>query len=143
MEIEDIFGTWHLLSIYSENEQGKRHYHFGKDAIGRLSYHPDGYMSALIMRLNRSRFSGKDIDAGSPEEIQEAFEGFEAYGGRYTIDLDAGTVIHHVDIARSPSWENTDQLRYFTLANGILSISTPLMQFGGDIWRVHVKWEKR
>ena len=78
MVIDDLLGIWHLLSIYSENKQGKRSYHFGKDAVGRLAYHPEGYMSALIMRANRRRFSGEDIDAGTPEEIREAFESFEA-----------------------------------------------------------------
>ena len=143
MVIENLYGTWHLLSIYSDNEQGDRDYHFGKDAVGRLTYLPDGYMTALILQLNRPRFSGAEIDAGSPAEIRKAFEGFEAYGGKYTLDLDAGTVTHHVDIARSPSWENTDQLRHLTLLDGILKISAPPMNFGGDIWKVQVQWEKR
>ena len=35
MSSREIFGIWHLISIYAENEQRERNYHFGKDAVGR------------------------------------------------------------------------------------------------------------
>lgn len=143
MSVEELYGLWHLVSIYSVNDRGDVNHHFGKDAVGRLAYHPEGYMNVIIMRPGRRKLSGDGIGEGTLEEIAEAYDGFEAYSGRYKVDHDAGTVIHHVDIARSPSWEGTDQLRHFSIRNGVLKIHTPPMEFGGGTWSVHVAWEKR
>ena len=144
MKVSNLHGTWNLTAIYSESESGARSYHFGKDAIGRLTYCPDGYMNAFIMQKKRPAFDGGKIDEGTPEEIRNAFQSFDAYSGRYTVDISRGTVVHHVDMARSPTWIGLDLVRHFKLSADRLSIYTD--RFFSDAQDenivVFVEWEK-
>jgi hypothetical protein len=143
VNLDQLYGTWQLISIYAENPQGESKFPFGEDACGRLTYNRDGYMSAFLTRKTRNRFSGRGIDGGSAAEIKQAFESFDAYSGRFAVDLDAGVITHHIDIARSPSWVGTKQLRYFKFIDGILSIYTPPLHYDDQDWVVHVSWQKR
>ena len=86
MEGISIVGRWKLISIQAENPEGNVRYPFGEDPFGMLLYDADGYMSLLIMRRNRSKFASDDMLGGTPEEIKEAFEKFEAYCGTYEIE---------------------------------------------------------
>ncbi len=124
MTTTDLYGVWHLISIYAENQEGKRNYYFGEDASGRLTYHSEGYVTAFLTRKGRRPLS-KGIAEGTLEEIKEAFDGFEAYSGKFSVDFDAGIVTHHVDLARLPAYEGSDQVRYFKIEDGVLSIYTP------------------
>jgi len=68
MKIENLHGIWNLVSIYGEAKDGKRNYYYGEDAIGRLTYLPDGYMTVFLMRPGRGKLSG-GIE-GTPEETE-------------------------------------------------------------------------
>ena len=48
---EKAVGVWTLVSYQSQDEEGNIIYPFGKDATGFIMYHPEGYMSAQLMRL--------------------------------------------------------------------------------------------
>ena len=144
MKDSGLHGTWNLKAIYSESRSGERKFHFGKDAIGRLIYTPDGYMNAFIMQKDRPVFAEGKIDQGTPEEIRSAFQSFDAYTGKYTINVSEGTVVHHVDMARSPTWIDLDLVRHFNLSNHALSIYTDefYSDAQGENIIVYVEWEK-
>ena len=144
MKMSDLHGTWNLKSIYSQSKSGNQNFHFGKDAIGRLTYTTDGFMHAFIMKRDRPTFEGGGIDEGTSEEIRSAFQDFDAYSGRYTVDMSDGTVVHHVDMARSPVWIALDLVRHFKIEGQILKIYTDeffLDSQGQDIV-VFVEWER-
>ena len=144
MKASQLHGTWNLKSIYSEFGSGLRDFHFGEDAIGRLIYTPDGFVNAFIMRRDRPAFSEGKIDAGTPDEIRSAFQSFDAYSGRYSLNLTEGVVIHHVDMSRSPAWTGLDLVRHFRLEDNTLSIYTDKFYSdsqGEDIV-VFVEWER-
>ena len=113
-------------------------------AIGRLTYSPDGYMNAFIMQKTRPAFAEGKIDEGTPVEIRKAFQSFDAYSGRYTVNISEGTVVHHVDMARSPAWIGLDLVRHFDISNHALSIYTD--RFYSDAQDedivVFVEWER-
>lgn len=137
----DLHGIWTLIEIYGEREDGERAYPFGRDAVGRLTYHPDGRMSAFIARSNREKFIG-DVGQPSDAEVRAAFESFEAYCGTYTVDADRGLVVHHVEIARLPDYEGTDLVRHFVLDGDTLVIRSAPFDFGGSPVVVHVAWNR-
>jgi hypothetical protein len=142
MTIQDLYGIWHLISFYAENQVGERNYYFGEDASGRLIYHPEGYVTAFLMRKGRRSLSN-GVAEGTLAEIKEAFDGFEAYSGKFSVDFDAGIVTHHVDLARLPAYEGSDQVRYFKMEDGVLSIYTPPVVIDDQEWVFYIKWEKR
>lgn len=142
MTAEDLIGIWKLLTCYSQNAEGGRSYYFGEDATGRLTYLDNGLMSVLVQRRGRRKFAG-DLGQGTPEEIKEAFDGFDAYCGSYSLDLNAGIVTHHVEIARHPNYVGSDQVRYFTLSGGLLSIRTAPFRLDGEEVVFYLDWQKQ
>ena len=47
--LEQVIGTWSLVSYQSTDKDGNVIYPLGEDAKGFIMYNPDGYMSAQIM----------------------------------------------------------------------------------------------
>ena len=76
-------------------------------------------------------------------EVKEAFEGFDAYCGTYSIDDQAGCVIHHVEVSRFPNWEGSDLKRYYRHRDGELTLTTEPTYALGQEWVIHVVWRRR
>ena len=74
------------------------------------------------MQKDRPAFASDEIDEGTPVEVKEAFESFDAYSGKYSVDFVANTVTHHVDMARSPTRVGSDLLRHYKIEDGNLRI---------------------
>ncbi len=79
---------------------------------------------------------------GTPEEIKQAFEGFDAYAGTYEFDEASGTATHHAEVARFPNWEGTSQLRYARLVDGSLHLGTPPISALGQEWVLSLVWRR-
>lgn len=141
MPIEELHGIWELVTIYGETEDGARQYPFTEHPSGRLTYHPEGYMSAFISSPDRPMFSG-DARQGTLEEIVAAFHSFEAYAGSYKVDPEQGIVTHYVTMARLPHYENADLVRYFTLDGDLLKIRSAPFQYQGQTVVVYANWRK-
>ena len=99
-------------------------------------------MAAVLMRSGRPKFASGDPLGGTPEEIKQAFEGFDAYAGTYEIDGASGTVTHHAEVARFPNWEGTPQVRYARLVDGSLHLGTPPILALGQEWVVSLVWRR-
>lgn len=112
-------------SLDMKSLEGEVFHPYGEAPQGMLIYDASGYMSVVLMRPGRPKFLGGDPLSGTAEELKEAFEGFDAYSGRYEVDLEKGIVTHHLEACRFPNWEGTDQVRYFELSGDRLVLSTP------------------
>jgi hypothetical protein len=99
-------------------------------------------MYVLVQNPARRKFAG-DLGQGTPEEIKEAFKGFDAYCGTYSVDIAAGIVTHHVEIARHPNYVGSDQVRYFTLQDDLLSIRTAAFQMNGEETVFYLDWRRQ
>jgi hypothetical protein len=117
-----------------KSDTGKTVYPYGKNVFGILVYTPGGHMSALLMDPERKKFASDDLKSGTVEEIQQAYEKFDAYCGTYTIDAEKRTVTHHVQGAKFPNWVGTDQARYFELKGDRLYIRATL-KVKGKNWQ--------
>ena len=137
----NVVGTWKLISAKAENPKGDVIYPYGEDPFGMLMYDINGYMSVLIMQPGRSKFGSGDMFAGTPEEIKEAFEGFDAYCGTYEVNVKKETVIHHIRGSQFPNWVGTDQLRYFKFSDNRLILKTPPIPSLETEWVVSLTWE--
>jgi hypothetical protein len=118
-----------------KTESGKRIYPYGEKLFGMLIYTPGGYMSALLMNPDRNKFASNDPKGGTPEEIKQAYEKFDAYCGTYTVDENKGTVTHHVEGAKFPNWVGTYQVRYFELKGDRLQIKATI-EIEGENWYI-------
>jgi hypothetical protein len=94
------------------------------------------------MRRDRPHFASGDLVEGTPEELKVAFEGFDAYCGRYTLDGAKGTVTHHVLASKFPNWVGTEQVRYATVSGGTLDLRSPSLMARGEAWIVSLVWQR-
>ncbi len=81
---ELIIGTWRLVHSVELQPDGRRHYPFGEDAIGYITYTDAGVMSVQISRRRRTKAAG---DASIHTD-------YLAYFGQYEVDLQNEMVIH-------------------------------------------------
>jgi hypothetical protein len=64
-----------------------------------------------------------------------------AYAGRYSVE--AGKVIHHVDISWNEVWTGTDQIRVFEVNGNTLTLSTHARDPASDTEAHYaLVWEK-
>lgn len=142
MQSHDLHGTWPLKSFQAIGADGTVHKLGGDSPQGFLTYTPSGYMSAVSSRSGRSKFASGDAGGGTPEEIKEAFEGFEAYAGTYEFDEASSTATHHVKVARFPNWEGSAQTRHLSLVGGELTIKPDPIFYLGQTWEVTLVWSR-
>lgn len=142
MHSEDLVGTWLLESFTAKSSNGVEVFPFGDSPSGLLIYTASGHMAAVVMSSGRSKFASDDIRGGTPEEIKQAFEGFDAYAGTYQLDEEHGTVIHYVEVARFPNWEGTAQARFAKLIGSNLLLDTPPVTAFGQEWVASLAWRR-
>lgn len=130
MKKEKLIGTWKFESMKLGTEKGEVIYPYGEKLFGMLIYTQSGYMSVLLMNPDRKGFSSDDPLGGTPEEIKEAYKGFDAYCGTYTVDEEKGTVTHHVEGSKFPNWVGTKQVRYFKFSDDKLLLYATLKAKG-------------
>ena len=123
MDVVDQFiGTWHLVKWTGISAAGEEFYPFGESALGQILYDANGHVLVEIMKKERKLFASNDFMQGSVEEILDAYNGFVAYCGTYTIDVAAKKVIHHIHISSFPNWVGQDQVRYYDFQEGFLTL---------------------
>ena len=138
---EGLVGTWRFVSMEARSPEGQIIYPYGENIFGRLIYTADGFISVLLMNPDRPRFGSNDPMAGTPEEIEAAFRGFDAYCGTYTIDEERATVTHHIQASKFPNWIGTDQVRSFELRDGRLILKADI-DTHGKTWKFQAALER-
>lgn len=144
MTLEAAFvGAWRLVSCESRDASGEVRYPFGEQPAGQLFYDGAGNMSAQLMRTRRARFAAGDPGLGTDDEVRDAFNGYVAYFGTYSVDESNGAVTHHVSGASFPSWIGVNLVRYYTFDDGgRLRLSTPPTEAGGRSLEYVLLWER-
>lgn len=120
---ENIIGTWDLVSLFAESKEGETWLFYGENPVGMLNYTAVGTMTVLLMKQGRPAFSG-DLNDPTAEELHEAFFGFDAYCGTFSLDPHENKITHHISASRLPNWEGSDQVRYYQLDGDDLTISS-------------------
>jgi len=133
IEVEELYGTWKLVSYTARSESGEEARTFGQAPSGILNYGRDGRMFAMVVKDERLK-----VDASrEPTDTEAAglFHTMAAYGGTFTVAGDR--VTHHVDISWNGSWTGTDQVRTFRIEGRRLFISSVQSDFVASL-----VWEK-
>jgi Lipocalin-like domain len=84
------------------------------------------------------------VPAGSApadDERVALYDTMFAYAGTYSVE--AGKVIHHVDISWNEVWTDTDQTRLFEVNGNILTLTTRMADPASGTEALYiVVWEK-
>ena len=124
---KDFVGSWQLIDYVTQLADGTRIEPLGGDPYGLGTYTADGWMSAHLMRRDRASLGGARpaLDQLALDLLVATAAGYIGYAGRYTIDADAGRVIHHVETAFLPDWVGTDMIREYRFEDDILTLRPP------------------
>src|ERR1700688_1178777 len=117
-----ILGTWKLVSyVREEVPSGAKSDVMGAHPSGYINYGRDGRMMVMIVGGERKKPLGA---VATPEEAQALMTSMLAYAGTYTIDAQAKTVVHHIEISWDQSRAGTDQVRSYKLEDNHITLTT-------------------
>jgi len=118
-----ILGTWKLISYVRQDlPSGATSDVMGAHPSGYINYSSDGRMMVLIVGTDRKKPAGP---VATPDEAETLIRSMLSYAGTYSIDTEAKTVTHHVEISWDQSRAGTDQVRTYTLEGKHLTLTTP------------------
>jgi lipocalin-like protein len=136
----DIVGTWHLVSWELHGPTGEVTYPLGPDALGRITYTTDGFMSVLITARGRRPYASGDMFGGTVDEMASTAGSSAGYCGPYERIGD--TVIHNLDLCTFPNWETTQQERFISWQDGRLVLRANRFVSNGGEQEAVLVWER-
>ena len=138
-----FIGAWRLLACETRNSRGEVQFPFGEKPTGQLFYDASGNMSAQLMKTDRARFASRDPGRGTDAEVRDAFDGYIAYFGTYSIDDSTHTVTHKVHGASYPNWMGADLVRSYSFDGRLrLRLATPPIEVAGESLEYVLWWER-
>jgi hypothetical protein len=134
---EKLLGSWRLVAWDWDTVDGAVQSPLGEDPLGQITYDASGTVSAQLMRRDQLHFRDEDWRRATDEEKAAAWSGYFGYFGTFTVDEDAGVVVHHVEGGSFPNLVGTAQVRRCSFNGDQMSLAadTPWGQ-------VRIVWEK-
>jgi hypothetical protein len=119
LDTSALLGTWKMVSWQRESvATGERADALGPDPVGFINYGADGRMFAIVIQKDRVAPAGP---VPTDEEKLRLYNSMLAYAGTYTLDNEK--VVHHIDASWNQAWTGTDQVRFYKLNDGVLTIT--------------------
>ena len=135
-----LLGTWTLVAMEGRRASGEMFHPWGTDVRGRLTYAAGGHVALQIARAGNTRFASDDLEAGTPDEVQRAFDGYHAWFGRFHVDLDEDVVVHRIEASLFPNWEGQEQRRLVTLSGDELVLRSHPLPYAGEPVEFVTRW---
>jgi len=111
LDKDTLVGMWRLVR-FENFVEGVSNHPFGQNPIGYFIYTQDGHISIQIQTLEQPKdWASLKVppDEGGP------YPWYAGYFGRYSVDVEAGTVIHHIEGGTILGYPGTDQERPFVM----------------------------
>jgi hypothetical protein len=120
-----VVGTWTLTAADVVKTDGTRTQDYGPHPRGLAIFTADGHFSIAVFRAERLKFASNDRLRGTPEEYRDAAVTMSTSFGTYTVDPVKSTITLRIVSAAFPNFDDTTQLREFTLAGDELTWRVP------------------
>jgi hypothetical protein len=135
--VEEVVGTWKLVSVVYEDVQTKeRTPVLGDHPKGCQIATPGGRWLALVTGEGR-KLPQTDM------ERSDAFRSMIGYTGRYRVE--GGKIVTVVEVAWNEAWVGTEQERFYRLEGNRLLLESPPQSHPnllGKVVRIIVTWER-
>jgi Lipocalin-like domain len=141
-EVRDrIVGTWKMVSAEETLKDGRVRPmpSTGPHGKGFLMYPRDGYMCADLVNPDRPKWA--DPEHTTPQEKAAAADGSFAYCGRYEIDVKQNRLVHLPEVATSPGYVGSRQIRPYVF-EGDRMILGDVEKDDPEVARWKIVWEK-
>src|ERR1022692_1537579 len=117
-----ILGTWKLVSyVREEVPSGTKSDVMGAHPSGYINYGPDGRMIVIIVGSDRKKPAGP---VATPDEAEVLIRSMLAYAGTYTIDSEAKTVTHQIDVSWDQSRTGESHVRHYNFDGDRITLTT-------------------
>jgi len=128
---DKIVGAWRLISEETLRPNGQAlNIAFGPHPTGMLIYLPNGYMAVQIMSDPRTTFADPKTNEPTCDELKNAYWGYYAYWGTYTINAAGDGVVHNVQASEHPPEVGLKYPRSASIEETKLVITTPHFKAG-------------
>jgi carbonic anhydrase/acetyltransferase-like protein (isoleucine patch superfamily) len=132
-----LLGAWRLVTWQSLHPDGTVSHPLGEDALGQLVYTGSGHVSAQLARADVPRFASDDWRRATPQETASAWPAYFGYFGTFSVDPEAGAVVHHIESGWFPNLAGTRQVRHYRFEDDRLVLDADTS------WgKVHLVWQK-
>jgi len=119
---QQFLGTWKLVSYVGEEvPSGAKSDVLGPHPSGYINYGSDGRMIVIIVGTDRKKPAGP---VATPAEAEALLRSMLAYAGTYTIDTQAKTVTHHIDVSWDQTRTGESHVRTYKLEGNRLTLTT-------------------
>lgn len=139
--IEQIKGTWLLISMKIIHVNGETTDMFGAEPQGISMFDDTGFMNAQMGSLNRPDFISNSVNSGTSEEITHAYQTYMAFYGRYA-EKSPGILTVQIENCLFPNWKGKEIIRHAEINGNLLTLSTPETKTGPDNFYVRAEWRK-
>jgi hypothetical protein len=139
---QGLVGTWRFVSYQEHAADGSVKDVWGPNPRGRLIYDAAGRMALQQTAPGVIPFVSGDLLRGTDDEVKQAFAGYRAWFGSYTVDSKAGVIVHHIEGSLFPNYVGTDQRRFFSLSGNRLTLRTPPIVRGGQSSTFEMVWDR-
>jgi hypothetical protein len=139
-----ILGTWRVTSVETIRASTREPISswLGPDPTGTIVYLPNGYMAVQLMRDPPPEYSAESFEGATREEMADAFLGYYAYYGGYTVDEARSSVTHHIESSLLPEERGVSKERFFELDGDRLSLETSPFTEEGELRINRLVWER-
>lgn len=137
--IHPLAGSWQMAAAWEILADGRRVTTYTEHPAGLLLIDSKGRYSLQIFHPERPNFVGSKANA-TAEELKTAVLGSSTHFGTISVDQTKQQLVFHIDAASYPNWNNTTQVRDFTLEEDLMSYAVPTTASGNgtkaySVWR--------
>jgi hypothetical protein len=138
MDLEQLVGTWTLLSWEQKKSDGTKIQRYGANPTGIAFFDAGGRYIIAVMRSDRAQYASNSLWQGTIEENKETADGTITYFGTYSESEADSSVAIHVEGSSFPNWNGTIQKRFVAITGDQLTLT--VRPPGGDV--VDVIWKR-
>ena len=137
--IQQIQGSWTLVSIYNERD-GKKTEVFGLKPRGSMILTPDGRFLMVLMNASLPKFASNIRTKGTTEENKAVVQGSIAYFGSYKVANEKEHMVNlRIEGSTFPNWDGQEQKRFMTVIGDEMQYTNPTPAIGGGtnyiVWK--------
>ena len=138
----DLIGTWRLLSRIDLDASGKRidEPTLGSDPLALLFFDGAGNFAAQFMKRDRSVAVARPMSMS--QNNTTAIGGYDAYFGKYEVDVTSGDVHTHLVGALSPGNVGATMMRNMKVEKGKLVIRLTTTTADNTLVHRTLTWER-
>lgn len=152
MEKEKFIGTWELVKMHEKKKDKVLYKPYGDSPLGYITYTPEGFMHAILMKKNRSRLGVSMESLSNARKTKNVFKflkyikavinyykassSFVAYSGKFEIKGDE--IFHNVTSSLVPDWIGQPLIREFSFLEDKMILTAK----NDDGSKIELTWAK-